>query len=325
MPKPIIKPMLIAHGGAGGRAPVSERVERQRGLIDAVERGSTVLRNGGNALDAVTNTVAALEDHALFNAGYGSVLTLEGRVEMDAGVVMAERQTLRSPGAERRRRSTGIIRAGGVVLVTRVHNPVLLARLVMERTPHVLIGGVAAERLAREAGIPLCRPEQLVTKRARERWLAVLQAAPRRTESHHGTVGAAALDSAGNLAAATSTGGVSGKLPGRIGDSAIIGAGLYAALNGAASATGTGEAIMKVGLCREAVRLLPRMGPHAAAAHAIDELYAQTGGEAGVIMVDSSGRLGYAHNAQAMEIAFFNSRDIRHVVVDPIAKHPTHG
>ena len=320
MAKKNSRPALIAHGGAGGRAPVSEREERQRALLVAVECGSAILREGGSAIDAVTATVAALEDHSLFNAGYGSVLTLEGRVEMDAAVMIAERQ-IGSPNLKTKtpNNAVGSVRAGGVVLISRVRNPIRLARIVMERTPHVLIGGPAAERLAREAGIPTCRPEQLVTDRARDRWLAVLQS-PGKASQQHGTVGAAALDQAGNLAAATSTGGVSGKMPGRIGDSAIFGAGLFAATTGAASATGTGEAIMRHGLCREALRLVLRLGAQRAAVRAIADLYIATRGEAGLVMIDSTGHFGYAHNAHAMEIALFSPPgDIRHLVLDPVA------
>ncbi|MBV8452849.1 MAG: isoaspartyl peptidase/L-asparaginase [Deltaproteobacteria bacterium] len=322
----MIKPALIAHGGAGGRTPVAERLERQQGLVAAVERGSAILREGGNALDAVTTTIASLEDNGLFNAGYGSVLTLDGRVEMDAAIMMAEQYARKpNPNEKMRQKAKTVVRAGGVVLVSRLRNPILLARLVMEQTPHVLIGGVAAERLARQAGIRMCRPEQLITERARNRWLAVLQARPNRASEHHGTVGAVALDQAGNLAAATSTGGVSGKMPGRIGDSAIIGAGLYAVETGAASATGTGEAIMKSCLCREAIALLARIGAPRASVQAIDDLYAATGGEAGLVMVDSSGRFGYAHNAQSMEIALFTPPgEVRHLVLEPVAKGPSY-
>jgi beta-aspartyl-peptidase (threonine type) len=322
VPNAAIKPALIAHGGAGGRAPVSERLERQRGLVAAVERGSGILREGGSAIDAVAATVAALEDHSLFNAGFGSVLTLEGRVEMDAGIMVAEQQPkLAYSTALRRKQYRTKVRAGGVVLVSRVVNPILLARFVMEHTPHVLMGGVAAERLARKAGIRTCRPEQLVTDRTRDRWRAAVQA---RGDAlgPYGTVGAAALDRAGNLAAATSTGGVGGKMPGRIGDSAIVGAGFYAAGIGAASATGTGEAIIKDCLCREGVRLL-RVGPQRAAERAIKNFHGATGGEAGLIMVDLRGRYGYAHNAQAMEIALVESGNVRHVALGPATNAQT--
>ena len=265
-------PALIAHGGAGGRPAAANRPARKRFLIEAVQRGAQILRDGGIALDAVIATVVALEDAPLFNAGYGSVLTTDGRIEMDAAVMVAERtqadgRAMSAAAPARPRRAAFEIRAGGVVLVSRVRNPILLARAVMERTPHVLMGGAGAERLAREAGIARCRPDQLISQRAREGWLTVQADKRAAAEAdRHGTVGAVAVDAHGNLAAATSTGGVSGKLPGRIGDTAIIGAGLFADANGAASATGAGEAIMQSALCRETVGALARTGAQAAAA-----------------------------------------------------------
>jgi len=213
-----VAPALIAHGGAGGRGPDSERLERRRGMLAAVGAGSEVLRAGGSALDAVIATVRVLEDHPLFNAGVGSLLTIEGTVEMDASVMEAP--------AVRRPRSRAELRAGAVAGISRVRNPVLLARAVMELTPHVLMAGAGAERLARRAGVARCRAEDLVTQRARERWRATLERRAAAATAALGgsgsseiggnTVGAVALDAAGGLAAATSTGGVSGKLPGRI-------------------------------------------------------------------------------------------------------------
>ena len=321
-----ITPALIAHGGAGGRGPAAERPERRRGMLAAVAAGADVLRAGGSALDAVVATVRALEDHPLFNAGVGSLLTVEGTVEMDASVMVAlppppmPRRGAASAAARARAAALGPrrraeLRAGAVALITRVRNPILLARAVMELTPHVLMAGAGAERLARRAGIALCRPEELVTQRARERWRAALE---RRAEAagtaaagggpgRFGTVGAVALDAAGGLAAATSTGGVSGKLPGRVGDSAIIGAGTFADADGAASATGQGEAIMKAALCREVVAALRRGEPRAVADRAIAELVALTGGQAGVVVIDRRGRLGYAHNAEVMDVAMFDA------------------
>jgi L-asparaginase / beta-aspartyl-peptidase len=274
-------------------------------MIEAVEIGAAILRETGSALDAVVATIRALEDNGLFNAGYGSVLTTAGRPEMDAGLMAAD-VAPGSPSGHGRRRMT--LRAGGVVLVSRVRNPILLARAVMERTPHMLIGGAAAERLARQAGLRLCRPDQLVSPRARERWLAARAAttASANEVDQHGTVGAAAVDSRGNLAAATSTGGVTGKMPGRIGDSAIVGAGLFANGAGAASATGSGEAIMKVALCREVVLALSRANAQESAVARITGLFAETGAEAGIILVDEHGHFGFAHNAQAMEVAMFD-------------------
>jgi beta-aspartyl-peptidase (threonine type) len=295
-------------------------------MLAAVAAGAEVLRAGGSALDAVIATVRALEDHPLFNAGVGSLLTSEGTVEMDASVMEALPPLRPRRGAAAAADSGGRtaasaarlraeLRAGAVAGITRVRNPILLARAVMELTPHILMAGAGAERLARRAGIPLCRPEELVTQRARERWHAAVE---RRAEAAgtaatgggpggFGTVGAVALDVAGRLAAATSTGGVSGKLPGRVGDSAIIGAGTFADALGAASATGQGESIMKATLCREAVAALRRGDPRRVAEHAIAELIALTGGQAGVVMIDRRGRLGYAHNAEAMDVAMFDA------------------
>jgi L-asparaginase / beta-aspartyl-peptidase len=198
-----------------------------------------------------------------------------------------------------------------------VRNPILLARAVMECTPHLLMVGSGAERFARRARVGLCRPAELVTERARERWRAAQadragagQAdALRASAPGFGTVGAAAVDSRGILAAATSTGGVSGKLPGRVGDSAILGAGVFADVPGAASATGQGEAIMKVALCREAINALSHGDPQDVARRAIADCAAQTGGKAGVIIVDKRGRLGFAHNAEAMDVATFDAKN----------------
>jgi len=313
---PTITPALIAHGGAGGRGPVAERPERRRGMLAAVAAGAEVLRGGGSALDAVVATVRALEDHPLFNAGVGSLLTVEGTVEMDASLMVALPPPLRPRrGAALGPRPRAELRAGAVAVITRVRNPILLARAVMELTPHVLMAGAGAERLARRAGIALCRPADLITPRARERWRAALE---RRAEAagtaaagggpgRFGTVGAVALDAAGGLAAATSTGGVSGKLPGRVGDSAIIGAGTFADAEGAASATGQGEAIMQAALCREAVAALRRGEPRAVAEGAIARLAAATGSQAGVVVVDRRGRLGYAHNTEVMDVARFDA------------------
>jgi L-asparaginase / beta-aspartyl-peptidase len=178
----------------------------------------------------------------------------------------------------------------------------------MTHTPHVLMIGAAAEHLAPQAGISLCRPEELISQRARARWQAYLGRA-----TGHGTVGAAALDLDGQLAAATSTGGITGKMAGRVGDSAIVGAGTFADRAGAASATGIGEAIMKATLCREAVRMLARKSAAQAAVASIDMMERSVGGEAGIIVVDKRGRLGFAHNAQAMDVATYTPAEgIRH-------------
>ena len=300
-------PALIAHGGAGGRGPAVDRPERRRAMLSAVRHGAELLRGGASAIDAVVATVRELENHPLFNAGYGSVLTADGTVEMDAAIVAASAR-----GAPRGRQVD--LRAGAVAAVSRVRNPIELARAVMERTPHLLMAGAGAEVIARQAGIELCAPAALISPRSRERWRAMLEgrievAAPALGgRGHFGTVGAVALDAHGMLAAATSTGGISGKLPGRVGDSAIIGAGAFAGWPGAASATGQGEAILKVALCRAAVMALEgAVTPARAATGAIRNLAATTGGQAGVIIVDRRGRIGFAHNAEAMDVAIFEA------------------
>src|SRR3977135_673051 len=175
---------LMVHGGAGSHGPAAERAPRKRAILKAVKAGASILRDGGTALDAVIASVVILEDDPLFNAGFGSTLNIDGAVEMDASVMIA---------------TSTVAKAGAVAAITRAKNPVQLARAVMEHTLHVMMAGVGAERLAREWGIELCNPEDLIAPRAREGYIA---------REEHGTVGAAALDSHGQLAAATSTGGV---------------------------------------------------------------------------------------------------------------------
>ncbi len=291
---------LIVHGGAGSHGPVAERGERKRAMMSAVKAGASILREGGSALDAVVASVVILEDHPLFNAGFGSTLNLDGAVEMDASVVMA---------------TSTHARAGAVAAVGRVKNPVLLARAVMEHTPHVMLAGNGAERFARDHGIKLCDPDAMVAPRARERFLARLKQQHQLGLPHkeHGTVGAAALDINGQLAAATSTGGVPGKMVGRVGDSAIIGAGTFATAMAAASATGHGEAIIMASLCRETIEALGRSDPARIARRKIAELIAPQNVDAGIIIVDRDGRIGYAHNADTMEVGIFHStHGIRH-------------
>lgn len=326
-------PALIAHGGAGARGPAKEHPARRVAMIKAVERGAAILRSGGSALEAVVAVVTMLEDDAHFNAGYGSALNAEGQVEMDASLMVYTPAGKAGRGRERRSAAgalqsdpgattAGAARlcparpanpaAGAVAALRRVRNPILLARAVMEKTGHVMLSGPAADRLAKRFGLELCHREDLIAPRSRERWRAFVRAGAQR-RAGTGTVGAVAIDRRGQLAAATSTGGIGGKLPGRIGDSAVIGAGTYADCHGAGSATGLGEAIIITTLCREAVRALGRSDPARAAAAAIAALHERTGGQAGVILVDCSGRIGCAHNAESMELASFDSRHgIRH-------------
>jgi L-asparaginase / beta-aspartyl-peptidase len=275
---PDTRPVLIVHGGAGIRQPELDAAQRA-GCAAALAAGWQVLVAGGSALDAVCAAVMVLEDDPAFSAGVGSSLTTRGSVEMDASAMDGHGW-----------------RAGAVAVVRAVRHAVQLARTVMEDGRHVFLAGPDADEFARLHGVEMCRPETLITARQLERWQQG------RAGGSTGTVGAAAVDRAGHVAAATSTGGTFLKLPGRIGDSAVIGAGTYAddAL-GAASATGQGETIIRVGLARSVVDAL-RDGcdPARAAQLGIRELERRVGGQGGIIVVDALGRCGAAHNTPHM-------------------------
>jgi beta-aspartyl-peptidase (threonine type) len=275
------------HGGAGviERSKMSQQLEREYrdALGAALDAGHTLLAAGGSSLDAVAAAVVTMEDSPLFNAGRGAAFTADGKNELDAAVM---------DGAT--------LMAGAVTLVTTVKNPVKLARLVMEKTRHVMLAGHGAEALAREYGLEIVEPAYFFTER---RWNAlqrIKQAAleQRRiavTETdRHGTVGAVALDARGNLAAATSTGGRSNKLGGRIGDSPVIGAGTYANnATAAVSCTGEGEYFMRSVAAHTVSALMEHKGWSArrAAEHVIHERLAAHGGTGGMIALDAKGNL----------------------------------
>jgi beta-aspartyl-peptidase (threonine type) len=281
-------PSIIVHGGAGAD-PADGLDEVREGVRAAVEAGWRILSEGGRALDAVEAAVRVLEDHPRFNAGRGSVLTSAGTVEMDASIMDGDR-----------------LDCGAVGAVTRVANPISLARRVLEDGRHVLLVGEGAEAFARAAGIPACAPEALVTERQRRRWEA-----SRRVVAEvdaKGTVGAVALDRHGAAAAATSTGGTWGKRPGRVGDSALIGCGTYADTTlGAVSCTGDGEAIIRVVLARRTLDYLKEAGDPDYAAHvAVDVLVDEGRGAGGLILVDWRGRMAWAHSTPFMPVAWMN-------------------
>ena len=283
-----MRPALILHGGAGAPAPDLHDA-RHQGLRRAFEAAWAVLLQNGTALDAVVRAVVELEDDPVFNAGVGSCLNQEGNVEVDASLMEGT-----------------TFRAGAVGAVRTVRNPILLARAVMEGGRHVFLVADGAERFARQQGFPVATRAELVTERQLQRWQAA------QTSSEPGTVGAVALDRAGRLAAATSTGGISDKLPGRVGDSAVIGAGTYADDSlGAGSATGDGEAIIRATLTKTAVELL-RDGrdPTQVAQSTIALLHKRTQGEAGVVLLDALGRVGYAYNTPAMSLAFLSGETL---------------
>ncbi|PJF36468.1 MAG: hypothetical protein CUN49_05225 [Candidatus Thermofonsia Clade 1 bacterium] len=270
---------LVVHGGAGLMATRNHEAVMAR-CREAVAAGLARLREGDSALNAVELATRVLEDDPLFNAGYGSTLNRDGQVQMDALIM------------------DGNFRIGAVAAVSRVKNPISLARRVMEATPHHLLVAEGAERFAAEQGIPLVPPETLI--------------APPGAESADGdTVGAVALDALGNVAVAVSTGGVRGKLAGRVGDSPLPGAGGWAdnAL-GAACATGLGEGIIRALLTFRAVTLLEERAPQAAAQAALAILEQKFKGEGGLILLDRRGAVGVAHNTPFMPVAWLQGDQI---------------
>ena len=281
-------PCIIVHGGAGAD-PAEGRNEFRDGVRAAVTAGWTVLGGGGRAIDAVERAVRVLEDHPRFNAGRGSVLTAAGTVEMDASIMEGDR-----------------LECGAVAAVTAIANPVTLARHVLESRRHVLLVADGARVFAQRVGIAGCAPESLIIERQRRQhaeWVAKTS-----VSAGGGTVGAVALDRHGTIAAATSTGGMLGKLPGRVGDSAVVGAGTYAdSTLGGVSCTGHGEAIMRVVLARRALDYLKDADdPGYAAQVAVDLLVEEGRGGGGLILLDWRGRVGYAQSTPLMPVAWMS-------------------
>lgn len=268
---------ILVHGGAGPKAQDEVGRAAEDGCLAAAQAGHALLVNGKSALDAVEAAVRVLEDDPQFNAGVGSTLDEAGEAELDASIM---------DGAT--------LAAGAVAAVRTFQNPVTLARAVMERSPHVLLVGDGAARFGRALGLPEVEPSRLITPRARARWEQRLQVS-------HGTVGAVALDDAGHVAAATSTGGTFGKLVGRVGDSPLIGCGTYAddAL-GAASCTGLGEAIIRATLARHVLDLLGAgVSLEAAVQRALASLV-RARGDGGLIVVTPQGALARGFNTERM-------------------------
>jgi len=286
------EPVLLIHGGAWAM-PDDAVAAHEDGVAHALAAGYALLKQGATAVDAVEAAVAAMEDDETFDAGRGSFLTRDGRVQMDALLMNGEN-----------------LRTGGVACVERLRNPIRAARLVLDKSPHVYFVGTGAERFARQHGLALCDNIDLVIPREQERLYRAqkdeLAGLPDETFSGsldtHDTVGAVALDAHGNLAAGTSTGGTLNKAPGRVGDSSLIGCGCYADnLTAAVSLTGWGEPIMKLVLGKWAVdRVAAGASPDAAAHAAIDYLFDRLGGHGGIILLGPDGRVGLAHNTPRM-------------------------
>jgi beta-aspartyl-peptidase (threonine type) len=320
-----VKPSLIVHGGAWDIP--DEAVEAcQSGCQSALTAGWSILSSGGSALDAVEAAIVVLENDSVFDAGYGSHLNLDGRVECDA-IVM--------DGAT--------LGAGSAAALQRIFNPIKLARKILETCPHMMLVSEGAERYAKAHGVPLCDPKELIAEAEWQAWQQCKKdkhAAANHRGHEQGTVGAVAIDRSGALFAATSTGGTCCKLPGRIGDSALIGCGCYADSEaGGVSATGYGEAIMKIVMAKTAVDLLrpsetqptglveaqhvcsepprvaaqlsnqPSVGnaPSAAmqAARNTIALFAKrTQAAAGLILLDRNGNPGFAFNTPRMAYGY---------------------
>jgi L-asparaginase / beta-aspartyl-peptidase len=287
-------PVLVVHGGAW--AIPDDMVEGHlRGVRNALAAGWRVLEHGGSALDAIEEAVVVMEDDEMFDAGRGSFLNRDGKVQLDALIM---------DGAT--------LRAGGVGCVEQLRNPVRTARKILSESPHVYFVAEGAERFAVEHGVELCKNEELVIAREVKR----LRKYQRETahgsapdgndlfapEISHDTVGAVALDRAGNIAAATSTGGTLNKAPGRLGDSSLIGCGCYADnLSAAVSTTGWGEPIMKLVLAKwTADRVLAGNLPEWAAQEAMNYLKQRLNGHGGIIVLNAQGQFGIAHNTPRM-------------------------
>ena len=273
---------IIVHGGAGSIKDDS-LPRRLEGCKAAALAGWHVLQQGGAALDAVEAAVVVLEDNPLFNAGTGSTLNSLGKVEMDAAIMEGNS-----------------LRAGAVAAVQGIKNPIQLARRVMEDGRHVLLVGEGAQLFARQSGFPECFPDSLIVEAERKRW-----------QEKHGTVGAVALDGAGKIAVATSTGGIFNKFPGRVGDSPLPGCGTYADEYGGVSCTGHGEAIIRIVMAKSTLELLKAgTDPQSAANQAVILLAEKTGGSGGLIIADRQGRIGYARNTGRMPVCFVTDRGV---------------
>ncbi len=280
---------LVIHGGAGVILRENMTPEREAAfetaLNEALAAGAEVLRNGGDAIDAVEATVLVMEDNPLFNAGYGAVFTADGGHELDASIM---------DGRDRN--------AGAVAGVTRVKNPIRAARAVMDKSEHVMFGGAGADAFAEAQGLEMVDNSYFDTDWRREALERVLQERARTAADRHGTVGAVAIDGRGNLAAATTTGGMTAKAAGRVGDAPLIGAATYAE-NGvcAVSATGHGEYFIRVGVAKTICDRAKMLGEpvNAAAQVALDEV-AALGGDGGVVVIDGAGVPGFVFNSDGM-------------------------
>ncbi len=310
--------VLVIHGGAGGPARGTMPAEKEKDYLlkldEALNIGSEILASGGSSLDAVEKVIRFMEDCPLFNAGIGAVLNEDGKAELDAAVMDGK---------------TG--KAGAVGGVTVIKNPVSAARQVMEQTPHVLLVGTGAEKFAKSQGLEIVDPAYFVTPerlRAWEKWKAAGESNPEKKpdspekssmeKEKHGTVGAVALDQQGNLAAGTSTGGMMGKMTGRIGDTPIIGAGTYASNQTCGvSATGHGEYFMRNLVAYDLAAMMEYRGmsvEEAGSVIIIEQLQEHIG-SGGLTAVDKEVNICIPFNRNAMYRGFMKSSGEREVAI----------
>lgn len=310
MSQAAVAPVLVIHGGAGvirhDMTPPKEKAVRAA-MTHALQEGYAKLKAGRSALDAVTSALTVLEDDPNFNAGKGAVFTHDGKNELDAAIM--DGYTLR---------------AGAVAGVQRVKNPILLARAVMEQSPHVMLSGAGAEAFAQSVGMPLVDPSYFRTE---ERWQQLQKAlkddaakqphADVETAKHFGTVGAVALDAQGHLAAGTSTGGMTDKRWGRIGDSPVIGAGTYANSGCAVSGTGWGEFYLRTVAAHEICMKVTQMRVplKRAAAEVINQEIPSMGGNGGAIALDAQGHISIPFNTDGMYRGWIGADGVPHVAI----------
>ena len=286
--QPTSHPVIVVHGGAGWSHGTSDEKQHaiKSGLKKALDTGFSILQSGGSSLDAVEAAIVILEDNPVFNAGRGSVYTAEEKQEMDASIMSGNDQD-----------------AGAVASVSRVKNPIKLARYIMEHTEHVMMAGSGAEKVAEQGGLELVDPSYFYSEDR-------LKSVKKQKDKKNSTVGALAMDKLGNIAAGTSTGGRSNKLPGRIGDSPIIGAGTWAQNNVCGvSGTGHGEYFIRYNVAREICARMEylNLSVGEASAQVIGQLTA-IGIEGGVIVLDKNGNISMEFNTDGMARAYRNSK-----------------
>ena len=306
----VTTPVLVIHGGAGvvRKEMTAEREKAAyTGLERALHVGYAALKAGASSLDAVAEAIVTMEDDPEFNAGKGAVFNHEGKNELDASIM---------DGAT--------LRAGAIANVHRIRNPILLARAVMEKSEHVMLIDDGAERFAASIGMPLIEPIYFHTE---ERWQQLQKALKEEQDNiadptktpHHGTVGAVALDRKGNLAAGTSTGGMTNKRFGRVGDSPIIGAGTYADARCAVSATGWGEYYIRATVARDICARVEFRGDTLASAadEVVLRVVPKLGGDGGVIALDVQGNIAMPFNTDGMFRGWVDRAGRAHVAIYP--------